>query len=80
MLKSKDDHKSSIYTQFKIDTNTNVDEENDLVELLISYAKTCSEHSGLLKEKLQHININRQKYKTLSVNDTNFICLYISSL
>ena len=45
--------------QFKMDTN--IDEEDYLIELLYSYSKTCSEHYDFLKGKLQHLNISRQK-------------------
>jgi hypothetical protein len=52
---------SSIFTQFKIETNKNVDEDLNIVNLIKSYSSICSEHSFFLKEKLQHISINRQK-------------------
>jgi hypothetical protein len=56
---------SSIYTQFKIDTNRFIDEENNLLELLKSFSKICQENSEFLKEKLQNLNINRQKYNEI---------------
>ncbi len=53
---------SSIYTQFKIDTNKFIDEDNNLIELLKSYSTICGEHSHFLKEKLQYLTTSRQKY------------------
>ena len=52
---------SSIYTEFKLETQKFIDENFDLATLLESYSKVCSEHSHLLKEKLQYLNVNRQK-------------------
>lgn len=51
---------SSIYTQFKIDTNKFI-EDTELIELLKSYSFICSEHSHFLKEKLQYLTSSRQK-------------------
>ena len=52
---------SSIYAQFKLETCHLLDEEGNLPELLKSYSKFCSETSQFLKEKLQNLNVNRQK-------------------
>ncbi|CAF0971958.1 unnamed protein product [Brachionus calyciflorus] len=62
------DQQSSIYTQFKIDTNKNIDEDSNLSELLKSYSEICTEQSHFIKEKLQHINANRNRdlYNTIS--------------
>jgi hypothetical protein len=54
-------NQSSIYTQFKIDTNKFVDEESNLVDLLKSYSSICSENSHFLREKLQYLTSSRQK-------------------
>jgi hypothetical protein len=53
---------SSIYTQFKIDTNKFIDEDTNLIELLMSFSTICSEQSNFLKEKIQYLSTSRQKY------------------
>jgi hypothetical protein len=63
---------SSIYTQFKIDTNKFIDEDNNLIELLNSYSTICGEHSHFLKEKLQYLTTSRQKYLEIYY----YICAY----
>ena len=52
---------SSIYAQFKLDTNKLIDEESNLVDLLSSYSNICIEHVQFLQEKIQCLKMNRQK-------------------
>ena len=57
----EEQQQSSIYTQFKLDTNRFIDEDFDLNDLLKSYANICEEQSHFIHEKLQRLSNTRQK-------------------
>jgi len=57
----EEQQQSSIYTQFKLDTNRFIDEDFNLNDLLKSYANICEEQSHFIHEKLQRLSNMRQK-------------------
>lgn len=57
---------SSIYAQFKLDTNAFIDEDTNLNELVKCYSNICSEHIQFLHDKIQNLKMNRQKQDHLN--------------
>lgn len=57
---------SSIYAQFKLDTNKKIDEDGNLVELVTAYAGICTEHIQFMQEKIQSLKMSRQKQDQLT--------------
>lgn len=53
--------RKSIIHQFKIDTISRLENENDMSELILSYKNACSDYAKFLQDKLIQINSYRNK-------------------